>query len=181
MGLFDKLATGMGVAVVGAVVASAAKNAQEEKRRRNSYLHFSDGISQEEFVELAERIGLRLPRVSEVFVIGMTVVLDVDSNTGLTTWSAVVDFNDYGHLTGTYWLNSENDDSPIPDRFADLMQAEVVRRLSAAQEAKSSWAPAVTAAPASATLPPAAWYPDPYRVARFRYWDGRAWTHHLAQ
>jgi hypothetical protein len=31
------------------------------------------------------------------------------------------------------------------------------------------------------TLPPADWYPDPQGVGRLRYWDGRAWTEHVAQ
>jgi len=40
-------------------------------------------------------------------------------------------------------------------------------------------------APATATLSsppqaPAAWYPDPYRQARLRWWDGWRWTEHTA-
>lgn len=30
------------------------------------------------------------------------------------------------------------------------------------------------------SMPPAAWYPDPADQSRLRYWDGSAWTDHVA-
>ena len=41
---------------------------------------------------------------------------------------------------------------------------------------------AEAALPASAVpaLVPANWYPDPWRLARLRYWDGASWTGHTA-
>jgi hypothetical protein len=45
----------------------------------------------------------------------MTVTLRVGSISGLSTWEAEIGFNHYGHLTGAYWLDTENTDSLIPE------------------------------------------------------------------
>ena len=115
----------------------------------------------------------------------MTVTLEVGSISGLSTWSAEIDFNDYGRLTGAYWLLSENPDSLIPEHFADAVRAQIMSRLASASgneptvpSAETTAASAGTASPTP--LPPAGWYGDPYRTARLRYWDGRIWTGHTA-
>jgi len=43
----------------------------------------------------------------------------------LSEWNFKVDFNDYGHLTGQYWLTSDNDDSNIPSHVADNISSMI--------------------------------------------------------
>lgn len=134
MGLGDKLAVGVGAVVLGAVVRSAYKDAQETKRRRESPLRFDEGpITQIEFTEMAELAAKRTPRLTNVSVTGMTVAIQVRSISSLSMWRAEVDFNDYGHLTGTYWIRSGKSDSLVPQHFAEALKAQIESRLTTAR------------------------------------------------
>ena len=68
------------------------------------------------------------------------------------------------------------------ERLAELERAylERVRELRAA--VNPVLGAGVGAAPAAlpSAQPPAAWYADPYRQARLRWWDGTRWTEHTA-
>jgi hypothetical protein len=57
------------------------------------------------------------------------------------------------------------------------LKAEVVLYTARAPELKDDWFAAMGGTIAS---PAADWYPDPHGLARLRYWDGRAWTEHVA-
>lgn len=55
--------------------------------------------------------------------------------------------------------------------------------VSQAAEARVARVAALTAAravPVAHPLPPPAWHADPWAAARWRWWDGSAWTHHVA-
>ncbi|WP_309139028.1 DUF2510 domain-containing protein [Nocardia cyriacigeorgica] len=72
-------------------------------------------------------------------------------------------------------------------QFSDLLGAEAfTSRLKAmptlaaettARGETQQAQPAQTASPAAPTYPPG-WYPDPQRVASWRWWSGKAWTDH---
>lgn len=130
MGLLDKVIAVAGVAVLGTFVKSAIGEAMETARRKNTPLSFDDGLTEDEFVNLAHEAARRTSRCERVLTTGMVATIDIRSNTGLSTWSAKVDFNDYGHLTGRYWLTSDNTQSIVPEHFAKLMQAEILRCVS---------------------------------------------------
>lgn len=129
MGVLEKALWTGGAVLVAAALGRVRRTAQETRRRINSPLQFDDGITAEEFAELAATTSRGMPRLQGVQVRGMNVTIQVRSNSGLSMWTAKVDFNDYGHLTGNYWLSSENADSVIPEHFARLMQTEIVKRL----------------------------------------------------
>lgn len=129
MGFLDKVLTSGAVAAIGATIMGIYRESQETSRRRNSPLDFSESCSQEEFNQLVTDVAERTPRVKNVVVSGMTAVLHVKSNSGLSTWKAEVDFNDYGTLTGKYWLDSENSDSIVPEYFAEAVKAKLRQAL----------------------------------------------------
>jgi hypothetical protein len=119
----------VGAVVVGCVgLAPDVWGAIETRRRRNTPLSFDKGVSQLELAELMQDVARRTPRVITVDVSGMLGVICVRSSSGLSTWTAEVDFNDYGELTGRYWLRSKNPDSSVPEHYARAVQMEIKSR-----------------------------------------------------
>lgn len=136
MGLADKALVGGAVALAGFLARTlyvdgkeAKRQAEEEQRRKNSPLVFDPRLGYQDFQDLVGEIAKTTPRLLGFRISGLVVSLEVRSNSGLTTWSATTDFNDYGHLTGRYWLTTDNTQSPIPQFFAHAVQAEIQRRV----------------------------------------------------
>lgn len=123
MGNFWKAVAAVGVA--GAVLHASAKNVEqrkkenaEEERRKSAECIFDDGITQEEFEVIVKRAGKGIKRLSELKVDEMAVIGTVHSQSGITDWNFKIDFSDYGHLTGKFWMSTDNDDSEIPRTIA---------------------------------------------------------------
>ncbi|GAA2954415.1 hypothetical protein ACFO7V_02285 [Glutamicibacter bergerei] len=133
MGALDKILVGVGIVIAGAVTHQLFRGHRESERRRSFPPQFDDVLTEHDFNEVVQAVALRTPRVSECIVTGMTIALTVRSNSRLSIWRAEIDFNDYGRLTGAYWLNSENSDSPIPRYVAGLVQDAVEQRIDAAE------------------------------------------------
>ena len=105
------------------------KREEEEKRRRTSSCHFDNGISEDEFHEIVLFQAKRIKRITDVRFLGLAVAYSVRSNSGISDWWFITDFNDYGFLTGKYWLKTNNSDSSIPKTIASRISEEVCRRL----------------------------------------------------
>ena len=106
----------------------ARRKKEEETRQRQleSFCSYSDGVSREQFEEIvkkAEKI-IRKRHIS-LEINGSYVNGTVESTTGLSTWDFWLNFNDQGHLTGYYYLYSDNDDSRIPEVIGDYIQQQV--------------------------------------------------------
>lgn len=131
---FAELITGaISLGIVGGIVHlmidsdnKAEEARAEQEQRMNTPCYFNDGISENEFKEMAVQARKRIKRAFDVSVNGPVVNGTVQSISGISEWCFTVDFNDYGHITGKYWLNSENEDSKLPKRFAEIMRTEIM-------------------------------------------------------
>lgn len=90
-------------------------------KRRDMPCFFNDGLISSDFVEIAERAGRKIKRIKSVSIIGAVIYCNVESQTGYSDWDFSVDFNDWGHVTGTYWTQTDNDDSSIPHHFGHMV------------------------------------------------------------
>ena len=105
--------------------AEYTRRSAVNNQRKNTPCLFTDGISYEEFSELAYKIGRKLNRVKTVSVTGPIIDCTVESQSGYSTWEFTLDFNDWGHITGTRWTWTENDDSSAPLKFGGMMTTAI--------------------------------------------------------
>ncbi|MGI6688649.1 MAG: hypothetical protein ACOX6Y_09990 [Christensenellales bacterium] len=126
MGFLSGLITtgliGAGIHVLRKGYKEAKQAKEEEEQRRNTPCFFSDGISEEEFEQLVRKSAKRIKRVEDVSIDGTYVYVTVRTQSGVGTWNFSLDFNDYGHITGTYWRKSDNHDSKIPEALGNMIQ-----------------------------------------------------------
>ena len=95
------------------------KREREEKERRLSYpCDFNNNITKEDFITAVYACQKSIKRIKNITIDGVTVHGLVTSQSGLSEWEFSIDFNDYGKLTGNYWIESDNEDSVIPEVLA---------------------------------------------------------------
>lgn len=120
----------VGIGLVGLLARGLGKEEREararEEKRKNTPCKFNDGVSQAEFTEIVKMSGKRIKRLTSLISHGPIVYGMVESQSGLSEWSFEIDFNDYGHITGEYWITTDNDDSKIPERVADRIKKAIL-------------------------------------------------------
>lgn len=100
-----------------------------EAKRRSMPCKFKDGITYREFSAIVHWGGKQITRIKKITVQGAVVYCCVESQSGYTTWNFRLDFNDWGHLTGTYWSYTENHDSNIPEYLGTIVSEEIYQLL----------------------------------------------------
>ena len=101
----------------------------ENNRRKNTPCYFNNGISIEEFYDIVRRGGKGIRRITNLSADGPMVYGTVRSQSGISEWYFKIDFNDYGKVTGNYWISSDNDDSDIPKIVADRISEQIENAL----------------------------------------------------
>lgn len=101
------------------------KHEAEKKAYEKAAEHFRDDMTSEDLSREACKIGKRIRRIHAVSVKGHIVKCKVTAQSGLSTWSFIVDFDSYGHLSSKYTVHSENEDSDIPSIFAERVAQRI--------------------------------------------------------
>jgi len=117
--------------LLGAVWVALAvpwKENREDKARRMTNCSFSKGITKTDFESIAHQSSVGIKRLKETYVEGPIVHCTVRSQSGLNIWTFKLDFNDYGHVTGNYWIYSDNNDSDIPKFLANKIKENIYGR-----------------------------------------------------
>lgn len=99
------------------------------KKRKNIPCFFDNGISEDEFVAIVECVCKSIDRIDSFDIIGTLVNVYVSSQSGITKWFFQVDFNDYGKITGKYWIFTQNYDSKIPESIAQSIKIKIEKAL----------------------------------------------------
>ena len=136
MGFLDKdNLLGIGIAAAGVgllawLLKGSKEEIEEETKRRNTPFSFPPTIPSESFHELVLQETKKIKKKKINIEINNQIVHGiVESQSGLSTWNFYIDFNDYGSLTGKYWLASENEDSIIPKKLAELIKEAICKVL----------------------------------------------------
>lgn len=96
------------------------RRARQELIRRNTVCLFQDGISREEFEAIASRECLCFESdLMDAEVEGTIIQGIVCSQNGFSEEKFKIDFNDFGHITGKYWMWSDDDGTEIPEMIAE--------------------------------------------------------------
>ena len=122
------ITTALIVGTVGVGAALLIKESLKELDRKSTPCNFDNGISQEEFNEIIKNECQEIKRITDFTVSDNTLRAYVKSQSGISEWKFKIDFNDYGRITGKYWIYNENSDSNIPSIIAERIKENIIAK-----------------------------------------------------
>ncbi len=155
MGLFKRVAIATGAFVFLKILQKSAENSDDaddydpdveewrrqwreererEEKRKRTKCEFTDDLSSEDFKSIVLRSSRHFKRVRNVGVYGPIVIGFVKSHSNISEWKFNIDYNDFGRITGEYWLSSDNSDSNVPEKLAESIKNEIKKYRSNPQE-----------------------------------------------
>ena len=103
-----------------------AKKLEQEKSREDYRKSipcvFDNGITESEFAVIVRRAISNSRKIKDCLVSGPVVFCTVVSGVGDAYWSFKIDFNDFGHITGKYWILSDYEDVAYPTHIAKKIE-----------------------------------------------------------
>ena len=113
--------------VIGVGLTMAGiKKIKKEAERKNAVCHFDEEISKESFYVMVKRAGEDMQDVISLSADGPIVYGVARSQNKPIGWNFNISFNDYGNLTGKYWITTENKSSDIPEKIASRIAKQII-------------------------------------------------------
>ena len=110
----------------------------EEARRKNTPCSFPPSLTYDDFTKKKKKTAKQFKRLKVSSIDNTTVFLRYSSQSGISKYNASVDYNDYGKITGEYWIKNENNDSQLPEAFAKAMKEMIICKINEDQSYSST-------------------------------------------
>lgn len=113
---------------VGAGATLLYKSAAEERKRKNTPCIFGNTLTRDDFTEISNSVCKSIKRVTEFTIDAPIIQGTVRSQSGISEWKFKIDFNDYGNVSGKYWIETDNSDSDIPSVIAERIKEVILNK-----------------------------------------------------
>ncbi|MBQ2759724.1 MAG: hypothetical protein IJE93_08150 [Clostridia bacterium] len=108
------------------VITLGIVDSNEEYTRKNTPCVFSEVLSKKQFSELAIEVAKPIKRL-KVTVADAKIFGEVKSVSGISKWFFILDYNDFGKVTGNYWvIKNTNTESSIPNVYAEDLKNRII-------------------------------------------------------
>lgn len=82
-------------------------------------------ISEQEFRSIVFATAKKIKRIKRTTIVGARVICLVDAQSNISRWEFELDFRHRNTITGRYTIETENDDSFIPESLGDRIQEKI--------------------------------------------------------